>query len=158
MASPFQCLEFFAFACLAGQHLADRSLVAMCSCVTGFPFDLHMSEHGGVALRVRCSDPGRRLGRRGNHAIRGQNQAGNGCRVLQCQPGHLGRVDHAHLQQVAKSSGRSVVAKGLVWGLIDPVENHRRLIACVAHDAPQGFFQSACHQVNARGFVKRFAA
>ena len=48
----------------------------------------------------------------GDQAVGGQDQAGDRAGVLQRQPRHLGRVDHAHLQQVAVFARRGVVAEG----------------------------------------------
>ena len=58
-----------------------------------------MSEHVGLETRAGV---GRRLLRRiGDHAVRGEHQAGNRCGVLQRQACDLRRVDDAHLQHVA---------------------------------------------------------
>ena len=52
----------------------------------------------------------------GDHALGGQQQAGNGGRILQRVTGHLGRVDDAGLDQVLVLLGVGVEAVGALAG------------------------------------------
>src|SRR6185312_1758070 len=83
-----------------------------------------------------------------DHRIGRQHQRRHRRRVLQREARHLGRIEHAHLDQVA------VFARGRVEAVValafdDLVDDDRRLVAGVLHDHPQRLLDRAQHDLDA---------
>src|SRR5438876_2143992 len=83
-----------------------------------------------------------------NHRVGGEHQAGYGRGVLQRGASHLGRVDHAHLHQVAELPGLRVEAE-VTLVLEHLVEHHRRLGTGVVDDDAQRLFERFHHDLDA---------
>src|SRR5467141_3331864 len=83
-----------------------------------------------------------------NHRVGGEHQASYGRGVLQRGTSDLGRVDHAHLHQVAELLGLRVEAEvALVLEYL--VEHHRRLRTGVVDDDAQRLFERFHHDLDA---------
>src|SRR5947208_182150 len=83
-----------------------------------------------------------------NHRVGGEHQSGNGRGVLQRGASDLGRVDHAHLHQVAELLGLRVEAE-VTLVLEHLVEHHRRLGTGVVDDDAQRLFERFHHDLDA---------
>src|SRR5438094_4228794 len=83
-----------------------------------------------------------------NHRVGGEHQAGYGRGVLQRGASHLGRVDHAHLHQVAELPGLRVEAE-VTLVLEHLVEHYRRLGTGVVDDDAQRLFERFHHDLDA---------
>src|SRR2546422_996154 len=83
-----------------------------------------------------------------NHRVGGEHQTGYGRGVLQRGASDLGRVDHAHLHQVAELLGLCVEAE-VTLVLEHLVEHHRRLGTGVVDDDAQRLFEGFHHDLDA---------
>src|SRR6267378_7557758 len=83
-----------------------------------------------------------------NHRVGGEHQAGYGRGVLQRGTSDLGRVDHAHLHQVAELLGLRVEAE-VALVLQHLVEHYRGLRAGVVDDDAQRLFERLHHDLDA---------
>ena len=72
----------------------------------------------------------------GHHHLGGEQEAGDGCGVLERQARDLGRVQDAHLDHVAVLAGRGVVAVAAL-ALADLGEHDRTVFTGVLHDLAQ---------------------
>src|SRR6267154_2668310 len=68
-----------------------------------------------------------------HHRLGGEQQPGDGCRVLQRGAAHLGRIEHAHFDHITKLLGLGVEAE-VALALRDLVHHDRRLCAGVGDD------------------------
>src|SRR5438105_3422807 len=83
-----------------------------------------------------------------NHRVGGEHQASHGRGVLQRRASDLGRVDHAHLHEIAELLGLRVEAE-VALVLEHLVEYHRRLRAGVVDDDAQRLFERLHHDLDA---------
>src|SRR5882762_8233991 len=83
-----------------------------------------------------------------DHRVGGEHQAGYGRGVLQRGASDLGRVDHAHLHQIAELLGLRVEAE-VTLVLEHLVEHHRRLGTGVVDDDAQRLFERFHHDLDA---------
>src|SRR5713101_6373725 len=83
-----------------------------------------------------------------DHGVSREHEAGDRCRVLQRGASDLGRVDHAHLDQVAELLGLRVEAE-VTLVLEHLVEHHRGLRTGVVDDDAQRLFERFHHDLNA---------
>src|SRR5215204_442395 len=70
----------------------------------------------------------------GDHGLGGDQEAGDGCRALQCCAHHLGRVDDALRHHVDVLAGLRVEAKAVGILLEDLADHHRAILARIECD------------------------
>src|SRR5882672_3063926 len=92
----------------------------------------------------------------GYRGIGGKQQASYGGRVLQRRAAHFGRVDHAHLDEIAVGFRLGIEAE-IALALSDLVHHDRGLFARVGDDLAKRLFQGAAHDLDA-GFLVRIVA
>src|SRR5260221_5278694 len=84
----------------------------------------------------------------GHRGVGREQQAGDGSGVLQRRARDLGRVDHAHFDEIAVGFSLRIEAEvALAFG--DLVHHHRGLFARVGDDLAQRLFQGAAHDLDA---------
>src|SRR6266487_3958724 len=91
-----------------------------------------------------------------NHRLGGKEQPGNRGRVLQRGAAHLGRIEHAHFDQVTELLGLGVEAE-VAFAFRNLVHHDRRLGAGVGHDLAQRFLERARDDPDARILIRVFA-
>src|SRR5208282_3050050 len=89
----------------------------------------------------------------GHQSFGGEHQAGDRSGVLQSEARDLGWVDYARLDQVTELLGFRVVAEVIVLRFADAADDHSAFLSGVECDLPHGLFESALHDVDARGFI-----
>src|SRR6266571_4799491 len=92
------------------------------------------------------------LGHLGNHRLRREHEARDRRRVLQGEPRYLGRIDHAHCDQIAILAGLRVVTV-VALALDHLVDDDRRLVTRVGDDLPHRFFERAQDDLDARFLI-----
>src|SRR3954463_7135344 len=76
-----------------------------------------------------------------DHGFSGEQETGDGSRVLECCSGHLGRVDNAGLHQVLVDASFGVVAKVLFLGREYFSYNNRAFFAGIGDNLAQWLFE-----------------
>src|SRR5882762_3071802 len=92
----------------------------------------------------------------GHHCLGGEQQPGNRSRVLQRGAAHLGRIEHAHLDQIAELLGLGIEA-GVAFPFRDLVHDHRGFGAGIGDDHAQRLFQGPPDDLDAGFLVGVFA-
>ncbi len=88
----------------------------------------------------------------GHHGFRGDQQRGNGCRVLDCYTNHFGRIDDPLGDQVDVFAGLRVEAVGVLILLKDLADDHRAVFAGIDRDLAGRIGQRLAYNLNA-GFL-----
>src|SRR5207249_5216641 len=88
----------------------------------------------------------------GDHRFGGEQEAGDGCRVLQRRPGHLGGIDHARGDQVFVLVGARVVPESTL-AFLDLLKDDASFQSGVADDASQGLLHGAADDLDTDRFV-----
>src|SRR6266705_2643921 len=84
----------------------------------------------------------------GHRSVAREQEAGDGSRVLQSRACDLGRIDDAHLDEIAIGLSLGIEAEvAVAFG--DLVQHHRGLFARVGDDLAQGLFQGTAHDLDA---------
>src|SRR5206468_726005 len=84
----------------------------------------------------------------GHHRFGREQQAGDGRRILQRRARDLGRVDYAHLYEIAVGFSLGIEAE-VARAFGDLVQHDRGLLARVGDDLAQRLFQGAAHDLDA---------
>src|SRR5688572_31517404 len=84
----------------------------------------------------------------GDHHLGGEQEPGNGRRILEREARDLRRVQDAHLDQVAVLAGRGIVAVGTL-GLAHLGEDDRAVFTGVLHDLAQRLLERARQDADA---------
>src|SRR6266699_1515970 len=84
-----------------------------------------------------------------HHGFGGDQQRGNGSRVLNRNTNHLGRVDDALGDQVDVFAGLGVETVGILVLLEDLADDHRTIFTCVDHDLAARRGQRLTHDLDA---------
>src|SRR5690606_33976671 len=108
--------------------------------------------HAAHATHVGHAGSGLLFRDLGNSGFSGQQQAGNGCSVLQSGASDLGGVQNALLNQIAVLAGGSVVAE-VAFALFHAVHYHAGLVTSVGNDGAQRSFNSTQDQLDASVLV-----
>src|SRR6267378_545629 len=87
----------------------------------------------------------------GNHRLGREEQPGNRSRVLQRGAAHLGRIEHAHLDQIAELLRLGIEAE-VAFPFRDLVHDHRGFGAGIGDDHAQRLFQGSPDDLDA-GFL-----
>src|SRR6266571_7222245 len=88
----------------------------------------------------------------GNHRLGGEEQSGNRSRVLQRGAAHLGRIEHAHLDQIAELLRLGIEAE-VALPFRNLVHHDRRLGTGVGHDLAQRLLEGALDDPDARVLI-----
>uniref|UniRef100_A0A0N5A006 PE-PGRS family protein n=1 Tax=Parastrongyloides trichosuri TaxID=131310 RepID=A0A0N5A006_PARTI len=112
------------------------------------PAEVHAA-HTAHAAHVGGATGRGLLRRVSNHGFGGDHQASDRGRGLQSRTGHLGRVDHAHLDHVAVLFGLGVEAERGVGRVHDLADHDRTFDARVLGDLTDRSLQGAAHDVDA---------
>src|SRR6266571_2621486 len=88
----------------------------------------------------------------GNHRLGGEEQSGDRSRVLQRGAAHLGRIEHAHLDQIAELLRLSIEAE-VAFPFRNLVHHDRRLGTGVGHDLAQRLLERALDDPDARVLI-----
>ena len=110
---------------------------------TGGSEAAHTAHAGHSAAHAAATAAGGRrgfFGALGHEGFGGEDQAGDGGRVLQGGTGHFGRVHDALGDQVAELAGRGVVA---LAGLLDLLDDDRAFDTGVVRDLAGRLFEGA---------------
>src|SRR5256884_7630780 len=84
----------------------------------------------------------------GNHHLGREQQARDGCGILQRKPRDLRWIENALFEHVAELTGRRVVAVGTLAGF-HLVQDDRRILASILNDISQGLFDRASENTDA---------
>src|ERR1700674_1576250 len=88
----------------------------------------------------------------GNHHLGRQQQARDGCGVLQRKPRDLRWIKNALFEHVAELTGRRVIAVGTLAGF-HLVQDDRRILAGILNDISQGLFDRSSENTDADGLI-----
>src|SRR5690606_35557831 len=108
--------------------------------------------HAAHATHVGHAGSGLLFRDLGDSGFSGQQQAGNGCSVLQSGASDLGGIQNALLNQIAVLAGGSVVAE-VAFALFHAVHDHAGLVTSVGNDGAQRSFNSTQDQLDASVLV-----
>src|SRR6266850_477398 len=84
----------------------------------------------------------------GNHHLGREQQARDGCGILQRKPRDLRRIENALFEHVAELTARRVVAVGTLAGF-HLVQDDRRILAGILNDISQRLFDRASEYTDA---------
>src|SRR5690349_5783891 len=85
----------------------------------------------------------------GDHRLGRDQKTGDGAGILQRRAHHLGRIDHALLDEVAVLAGRSVEAEGIIVLVDDLAHDHGAVLASILGNLPRGHLKSAPYDAHA---------
>ena len=94
------------------------------------------------------------FGKVGDEALSGEQEAGDGCGVLQGCAGDLGRIDNAGDDEVFELVGGDVVAFA-AFAVLDFLDNQRAFAACVGDELAERSLDSTGNDACAGEFVTR---
>src|SRR5213076_423336 len=88
----------------------------------------------------------------GNHHLGREQQARDGCGILQRKPRDLRWIENALFEHVSELTGRRVVAVGALAGF-DLVQDDRRILASILDDIAQRLLNRASEDTDANRLI-----